>query len=73
MQCVQLGRWKYIRDALGREQLFDLPSDPDENSNLAPDNSQQELLERMRRALRETNPEGALSPWPAVPKLPESD
>ena len=69
MQSVQQGRWKYIRDALGTEQLFDLQADPGENHNLAWKDGYEETVEQMRGYLRAANPQGALSPWPTVPKL----
>ena len=72
MQCAQLGTWKYIRDALGTEQLFDLEKDPSEVVNLAADDRYQDQLEKMRMALRARNPKGALSPWPTIPQLPTS-
>ena len=68
MQCVQQGQWKYIRDALGTEQLFDLQADPEETENLALENECQQTVQRMRQCLRAANPNGDLSPWPTVPE-----
>ncbi len=71
MQCVQLGRLKYIRDALGAEQLFDLETDSEERTNLTETPAYADELERMRQQVRAVNPDRAISPWPTVPSLDE--
>lgn len=73
MQSVQQGSWKYIRDALGNEWLFDLGEDPNELRNLAADSAWADKKERLLQTLRAENPGGALSPWPAVPKLEDDE
>ncbi|MDO5706796.1 MAG: choline-sulfatase, partial [Paracoccus sp. (in: a-proteobacteria)] len=49
MVALRDGRWKYIACPADPELLFDLQTDPDERSNLAPDPAHADTLTRLRR------------------------
>lgn len=51
MQSIVAGRWHYIRNAAGEEQLFDLAEDPDQLTDRAGDSSVAEVLVRSRSVL----------------------
>lgn len=48
----------YIRDALGHEELYDLPKDPAESKNLAGDEAARPALDRLRAAFDRVAPSG---------------
>ena len=51
MRSIRLGDIKYIRNADGGEELFDLQADPDELTNLAAVSERQADVERLRTLL----------------------
>ena len=66
MQCIREGNLKYIRNALGTEQLFDLSQDPGETRNLANDADYADAKQRLQTALRRANPDAREFAWPTV-------
>lgn len=46
--AVVVDQWHYIRNAEGREELYDLSRDPAERHNLAADSATSEILDRLR-------------------------
>lgn len=50
--AVVVDRWHYIRNAQGREELYDLSLDPTERRNLARDSAESETLGRLRASAR---------------------
>ena len=52
-KAIRTGRWRYAIWPDGGEELYDLKVDPRENKNLARDKARGELLNDLRRMLRE--------------------
>jgi arylsulfatase A-like enzyme len=51
MRSIHAGRWHYVRDSTGHEELYDVVADPDETKDLA--TSDVDALDRMRKTLGE--------------------
>jgi arylsulfatase A-like enzyme len=76
-RSLRSGRWKYIVDDEGREELYDLAADPEERSNLIGGNAGQadRMRRMMSRAVQQAGPSGkplALSPEALDPEVIEN-
>lgn len=59
MKALAVGDAVYIRNGDGREELYDLATDPGEEQNLAGQPASAELLQQMRADLESTSPNSA--------------